>query len=796
MPKNPRLSKFTLFIVGLFLTLSINYFGGGSLKAQVNNIGSSLTDQGQQIDYSSTITDWKEKLQLANSSEAASIHLYLAISYRDIGKFGLAIKHFNEAHQFYHHQENAEKLAIVLIEQARTHNQMGQPDRAISLISQTLNTLEVKKLAHLKAAAYQARGTAYSLKGQWDEAIDNYLSSRNVASVLQQNEQLLSSLNDLYLAYTRRRAQYLLLAQDAKTEGIEIEKNRLTFLAGQDYSAAIATTTRAVKISQGTQNPSRVTALLNLYEIYSDKTYLNQAQEIVGLLPPSLPKADLLLKVANVTEDKGLKQALLQQALQIASSIGDKRTESFALGELGNLSLQIGNNLSALSYSQQAQLAAQSVMAVDSLYRWQWQAGKIYNSLGEIEPAKIADRGAIASLQKLRFEIAQASPEFQLDVQIEVEPIYREFLSLLLENDPLQKDLKEVLEVAKQLQFTELQSFFGDACLEIKQKSSTVTVPPQTARIHSLILKEASYILLELENQPIKFFKIEIEEARINDLINSWRKELEATAIPLKYQELSQYLYTLLIQPLEEDLTHAQIKTLIFINDGLLRNVPLSALYDGNQFLIEKYAIVNSLGFNFTSDKPNSSKKSLIFGLSVSVDGFSALPFVERETKQIQQLVGGKLFLNDSFTETTFRTQINQDYTVIHLATHAQFGGTARNTFIQTFSTPIFLAQLEEILSSRREPIELLVLSACKTATGNKRSLLGLAGIALRSGTRNVLASLWAVGDRTTSLLTPIFYQYWSNGISKEEALQKAQKELISKGIHPKFWSAFILVGN
>ena len=144
-------------------------------------------------------------------------------------------------------------------------------------------------------------------------------------------------------------------------------------------------------------------------------------------------------------------------------------------------------------------------MAADSLYRWQWQAGRIYQASNRPEAAKAAYRGAITTLQKLREEIAHASPELQVDVKDEVEPVYREFLDLLLEGQPKPTALKEALTVTNQLQLTELQSFFGDPCLELRQAqlNTETALPEGTGRIHSLLLPDSTQIILELPKSHI-----------------------------------------------------------------------------------------------------------------------------------------------------------------------------------------------------------------------------------------------------------------------------------------------------
>jgi CHAT domain-containing protein len=93
-------------------------------------------------------------------------------------------------------------------------------------------------------------------------------------------------------------------------------------------------------------------------------------------------------------------------------------------------------------------------------------------------------------------------------------------------------------------------------------------------------------------------------------------------------------------------------------------------------------------------------------------------------------------------------------------------------------------------------PINLLTISACKTASGNENAILGLAGVALRSGVKNVLASFWAIEDQATSELIVDFYRHLEKGMSKAKALQNAQITHLHKGSYITQWAAFVAISN
>lgn len=148
--------------------------------------------------------------------------------------------------------------------------------------------------------------------------------------------------------------------------------------------------------------------------------------------------------------------------------------------------------------------------------------------------------------------------------------------------------------------------------------------------------------------------------------------------------------------------------------------------------------------------------------------------------------------------------QLNQtSATIVHLATHGQFRSDPRQTFLLMWQKLLTIQEFSTLLQSRiraiTNPIDLLILSACETATGDRRAALGLAGIAVRNGSLSTLATLWQVNDESTAELMKLFYQQLESK-NKAEALRQAQLELWSRTDKdwqvPAFWSAYIIIGN
>ncbi len=265
-------------------------------------------------------------------------------------------------------------------------------------------------------------------------------------------------------------------------------------------------------------------------------------------------------------------------------------------------------------------------------------------------------------------------------------------------------------------------------------------------------------------------------------------------------------IYDWLIQPAASALAQHQIKTLVFVLDGPLRSLPMAALHNGNHYLIEQYQIALAPSLQLLAPQKLQQERihALVGGLSEAVAGTSPLPGVQQEVDQIRRQVPTQVLLNQSFTSNALRVQVQKrPFTVVHLATHGQFSSSVGDTYIQTWDERLTVQDLQALLNQRSlknsTAIELLVLSACETARGDNRATLGMAGIAVRSGARSTLATLWTVNDASTATFTAEFYKALNQpGVSKAQAVQQAQLVLIQSQefAHPFYWAPFILVGN
>jgi filamentous hemagglutinin family protein len=275
------------------------------------------------------------------------------------------------------------------------------------------------------------------------------------------------------------------------------------------------------------------------------------------------------------------------------------------------------------------------------------------------------------------------------------------------------------------------------------------------------------------------------------------------------YKEKSQQLYDILLRPIEADLKANRVNNLVFLMESGLRSLPLASLYDGNQYLVEKYSIGLMPSLSLTDTRYLSIKDAKLLAMGASkFSELAPLPAVPIElstiTKEWQQ---GESLLNEAFTVENLVAQRQRSAQgIIHLATHSEFKpGTPEDSYIQFWDRKLKLNEIRK-LGLNRPPVDLLVLSACRTAFGDEQAELGFAGLAAQSGARSALASLWYVSDEgTLELMSEFYRQLGSQSIKvKAEALRQAQIAMASRTSegqsvdfsHPYYWAAFTLIGN
>jgi CHAT domain-containing protein len=547
-------------------------------------------------------------------------------------------------------------------------------------------------------------------------------------------------------------------------------------------------------------------------------------------------------------------------AIQEATQAGDQRALSYALGNLGGLYeyrawglAQQAQPGAAQDWRQQALMAtrealyeAQPGKFADIAYRWQWQQGRLLKAQGKRGDAIAAYKAAIQTLETVRGDLLAINSDVQFSFRDNVEPIYRELVALLLSQRgdgasqvELQQLLAESLFYVESLQLAELENFLqcnvetlgsvsqtrlseqvNPAATLLDRLEQILQSDPQSALIYPIVLADRIALIAKRPGMPFQYSETMVNPLRVENTLNQLQRSLVDPSATLAVRETAGQVYEWLIQPFESVLEtqqtrdESEIKNLVFVLDGAFRNIPMSVLYDVQQerYLLQRYSIALASGLQLLDTQPMSTPaRALLGGLSQppAIDGPSFIPLqnVPQELTSIEQAISGQILLDASFTQPQLQRELESTaYSIVHLATHGKFSSDPEETFLVLWDQLLQAADLNDLLRvntpNQSAAIDLLVLSACETASGDKRAALGLAGLALRAGARSTLATLWQVDDASTAELMRYFYDNLRNApdMTKAEALQQAQLSLWRVNSQnwdvPRYWAPYVLVGN
>jgi CHAT domain-containing protein len=364
---------------------------------------------------------------------------------------------------------------------------------------------------------------------------------------------------------------------------------------------------------------------------------------------------------------------------------------------------------------------------------------------------------------------------------------------------------------------------------ETGSRAAVMWVIPREDHLHLvLVTPEGDSVVRDLYDVPYSL---------LQETIQNYQQQL-TNPIFRQPQQASQDLYDWIIGTFEADFLEPQdIDTILFcLGDGA-RGISLAALYNGEQYLVEKYALTRIPAFNLIrTDYVNIQEANV---LAMGASEFSELPALPAVPVELSTILdelqtnpqpnapwGGRPLLNQDFTLENFQTMLAaQPFNIIHLATHAEFKtGAPENSYIQFWDTQLTLEDMGQVEWNSDE-LELLVLSACRTAVGNSEAELGFAGLALQAGVPSALASLWYVSDTGTLALMSEFYRQLTIAPTRAEALRQAQISmlrgevrfeednlLLSRGpvtlpatlagsvsgdlSHPRYWAGFTLISS
>lgn len=723
----------------------------------------------------------------------------------ELGQAEKALLTWQQAEAIYKKINNSSGVMDNRINQAQALRVLGFYQQSLKLLDDLKTKLQSEPKSLSTVIKLRSLGEALQLAGNLKRSHEVLKSSLEIAQSLQLTPEISATL--FSLGNTARAQQATKAALSYYQQAAQTAPNTI---------AKVQAEINQLSLLLSTKQQSAAEAILP--KIKAQLANLSSSQSAVYA---RIHIAQNLMKMENKTADTA---KLLADSVEIARILSDKRAESYALGTLGTLYEQTQQWANAQNLTEKALVLTETINAPDISYRWNWQLGRLLKQQEDIKGAIYAYDTAINELELIRHDLVVAHRDMQFDFKESVEPVYRQSVELILKfsefnsnSEEIKKNLEKARQRIESLQIAELDDFFRQACINAQKVVLDKFIDennPTSAIIYPIILPNQLQVIVKIPQQKLKSYKANISQKEIENKIVQLREYI--VEHPDKRDEvkvLSQEVYSWLIRPeIESDFAKSKVNTIVFILDGALRNIPMGALYDGQKYLIEKYAVALSLGLQLLAPKPLAKERLnvLAAGLVQPPPDYSKrfrpLPEIRSEFQLIAQAgVSTKQLLDKDFTSMTLEKNMNTTpLNVLHLATHGQFSSHPETTFILASDGPINLFKFDSLLRSqaktRSQSLEMLVLSACQTAEGDNRATLGLAGVSVKAGARSTLASLWHIDDKSTATLIGEFYrQLAKNKVTKAEALRRAQVELLKKYPNyerPAFWAPYVLVGN
>jgi CHAT domain-containing protein/tetratricopeptide (TPR) repeat protein len=651
---------------------------------------------------------------------------------------------------------------------------------------------------------------------------------------------------------TAQNAQQGLAASDAVTipnTRANLRLINLLFLSAsysglKNYPKAIELASQGLTMAQGQEDVNTQGIALNLLaDIYRKTGQREKAMDAYGKsLSIDKEDANAHAGIARVYRDLNLPTTAIAHYKQAISKIEDTRKDikglpkdlqkSFlkALSGLDNVrNADIYRELADLLISQGSFGEAQQVI---ELLKVQELNGFSKNTrspiplstfeLSPTEKAILADYGGLITFIG-KVTTCQAKQCADLDKLIEQRNI-------------LNKAFIDRMQGIEQQAVKDRQDGIAQRKDDFTEQAEKIVAPPKTLLIYPLVLRDRVRVLWTATGKVYGATECPIGQDQLWQATKAFHDELRTPGSLTQAQAKGKTLYDCLVAPLEGVIKNNDIQHLVFAPDLATNYIPLGALYDGKQFLIQRFTIANIVDARSTDTQATLPPKPqvLALGMSTGTAKFSPLPSVPPElasivktvTPKSQGVFPGIEMLNADFTQTRFAKNLRQgNFAILHFATHAAF--TPTNP-IDSF---LLLGDGKELTIPDIQNLDglgavhLVVLSACQTALNDAKGGVEVRAISsyFLSRAKTVVASLWNVNDASTALMMQQFYKHLASGKTKVQALQQVQQDFILGKLtvkdadaldragarryiegqppvdslaHPYYWAPFILIGN
>ncbi len=781
----------------------------------LNNLGYAYDTLGQPKEalgfYEQSLKIWQEQ---GNRKEEGNSLRNIGAVYRKLSEYAKALQFYQQALVINQEIGDRRNEGNTLNSIGLLYNNLAQPNKALDFLRRALAIAKERKDLRSQSSILSNIGLAYRRLKEFDKALESYFQAfqlasdtgdlgaqsvtlNNLASIAIEEKNYDDAMDFLQkaLVVTRkvgdRTTEATILGNIALVANYQGKTNQ----AFTTYQQSLQLN-RQIGNRRGESNTlGNIGALMEIqgrieFAIYFYKLSVNVRESIRKDIRNLSREDQSAFKqsvsgVYRVLASRLLKQGRVMEALQVLDLLKVQELQDY-------LQDVEGNDITAqgIELLPQEQMLSKLISEVES------QANSLNNELDSLR--KLPNPNDI---QKTR--IAEIS-KIQLESNQKLVSLFDSNNVKTIENNLQENAIADNLKLRAYLSLQE----------RLKNLIQTAQFPQRTALFYPLILGDRLELVLFIPDTPPIHRTVKINQTDLQSAIATFRNDLQ-DANSFDVQDSGKKLYEWMVKPIAADLQKHQIQTIIYAPDGQLRYIPLAALYDGKQWLIENYAINHITAINLfrlgsqTVVKPNViaaafSEGKYEFNVGTQKFAFTGLPFAGKEVENLGAIIPNttKLF-NASFQRNEI-IEPKSNYNIIHLATHAAFvSGKPEESFILLGNGDRL--SLREIQNLKMPAVDLVVLSACQTAlggvVGGGEEILGFGYQMQRTGAKAAIASLWTVSDGGTQALMDIFYgELQKEQFSKVESLRQAQLSLIrnpkSEFNHPYYWSAFILIGN
>ena len=840
----------------------------------LGNLGSTYADLGQ---YERAIDFYEQHLAIARElddrrSEGIALG-NLGNAYADLGQYERAIDFFEQSLAIARELGDRRSEGIALGNLGNAYLRISQYERAIDLYELSRAIARETGDHRGEGNALGNLGNAYANLGQYERAIDFYHQSLAIARNIGDQGGEGIALGNLGVAYSN-------LGQHERA--IDFLEQHLTFA-------------REIGDRQGEGNAlgNLGSAYWNLDQYQRSINFSEQGLVVFREIGDRRGEGNALGNLGRAYYKLGQEQQAFrayQQALSIAQDLGNRAEEGTWLSYIGLLLAEKGQPELAIVFYKQAVNVHEAIRGdlrglpqSDQLAFTETVADS-YRELADLllqqnrvlEAQRVLDLLRVQELDEyldgvrstaqtesgidlrdpeqginnrvisVGYELAQlrAIPPSQLSenqiqrlAQLDADQraMNTGFLDFL-QTDPEIQALVQALDASQRE-----EDLLARADEFVNLQNNLRALDQNAVLIYPLILADRLELVLVTPFSAPARYPVAVSSADLNATIVAFRQALnDPTSDP---RPIAQQLYQWLIAPMESDLQTIGAETILYAPDGTLRYVPLAALYDGDQWLVEQYRInhITAASLQDLTLRPSTtpsilaaafSEGSFEFEIGQRSFAFGGLPFAGVEVENLAAAFPGTTkFLNDRFSRALVEPLMDS-HTVVHLATHAAFvpGSPADSFILFGNGDRLSLAELNsDDWRGRFNRVELVVLSACETGVedelGTGEEISGFGYLMQAAGAPAAIASLWAVSDGGTQMLMDAFYANLNQRMGKAEALRQAQIALITGDLtasglergatvevistqtglpltvadrlnHPYYWAPFILIGN